>query len=53
MKPKFVKRANHWCVTWFNEDVKSKKRTQHIEWFITREEAEKFSLEKYESIKDN
>lgn len=39
--PKFVKKANSWCVTVFTAGNKGVE-SQVNEWFSTREEAEKF-----------
>jgi len=36
MKIKFVKRANMWCVTYFEDGKQNQK------WFITEEEAQQF-----------
>jgi hypothetical protein len=43
LKPKYVKKANKWCVTWFD-------KKQHIDWFSTKEEALKFYNQKFESL---
>jgi hypothetical protein len=44
--PKWVKRANSWCVTVFKEIASGNTKKQHsgqsISWFTTKEEAETF-----------
>lgn len=37
--PKFVKRANQWCVTILNEKTKDKEAKQEILWFDSIEKA--------------
>lgn len=39
MKPKYVKRANQWCVSEVTVDPKTKNRKQTIHWFHSENEA--------------
>jgi hypothetical protein len=42
--PKFVKKANQWCVTVIIEETKDKKGSQKQEWFSSEYKAEEYIL---------
>lgn len=55
LSPKFVKRANSWCVTKFTESTSSNTKksggSQTQSWFSTEAEAQKFYQEESEKAK--
>jgi hypothetical protein len=49
LKPKYVKKANNWCITVIREETKDKPAKQEQFWFSTEKQAEYKYLElKYE-----
>lgn len=53
MKPKWVKRANQWTVTYFTPQKSKPVPLQHQEWFATKEQAESFIIKKQEELQND
>lgn len=55
LPPKFVSKANSWCVTKFTESTSANTKksggSQTQTWFSTEEEARKFYIEETEKAK--